>query len=106
MDIARGHHDLGGVLKASEQPIDRSDHAFADWEVRIDALVMLLGVAKLRIVSVDELRRNIEALGAEAYDEMSYYERWMHALTQTLIQRGLLSIDEIGRQMEMLEKRS
>ncbi len=50
-------------------------------------------------MSVDELRRNIESLGADAYDRMSYYERWMHAIAQTLIQRGVLSIDELGRKL-------
>jgi hypothetical protein len=45
---------------------------------------------------VDELRRNIETLGAEAYDKMSYYERWIYAITQTLIQRGVITIDELG----------
>jgi hypothetical protein len=28
---------------------------------------------------------NIESLGAEAYDKLTYYERWMH-ISQTLIQ--------------------
>jgi hypothetical protein len=50
-------------------------------------------------MKVDELRRNIEALGAGAYDRMGYYERWMHAIVQTLIQRGVLSIDELGRKL-------
>ena len=30
---------------------------------------------------------------------MGYYERWMHAIVQTLIQRGVISIDELGRTM-------
>jgi len=31
---------------------------------------------------------------------MSYYERWMHAITQSLIQRGTITVDELGRRME------
>jgi hypothetical protein len=31
---------------------------------------------------------------------MGYYERWMHAICQTLLQRGVISIDELGRRME------
>ena len=50
-------------------------------------------------MTVDELRRNIEGLGQDAYDKMSYYERWIHSITQTLIQRGVISIDELGRKM-------
>ena len=58
---------------------------------------MLLSDKDRQLIKVDELRRNIESLGAEAYDRMGYYERWMHAIVQTLIQRGVISIDELGR---------
>ena len=36
-------------------------------------------------MTVDELRRNIESLGADAYDHMTYYERWVYAIAQTMI---------------------
>jgi hypothetical protein len=56
-------------------------------------------------MNVDELRRNVESLGAEAYDKLSYYERWIHSITQTLIQRGVISVDELGRKMAEVEQR-
>jgi hypothetical protein len=56
-------------------------------------------------MKVDELRRNIESLGADAYDRMGYYERWMHAIAQTLIQRGVITIDELGRKLAEQEAR-
>jgi hypothetical protein len=34
---------------------------------------------------------------------MGYYERWMHAITQTLVQRGVLTVDEIGRKLAEIE---
>ena len=80
-------------------PVDRDEHAYDEWEQRVDALMMLLSDKERRLLRVDELRRNIESLGAEAYDRMGYYERWMHAIAQTLIQRGVISIDELGRTM-------
>ena len=40
--------------------------------------------------TVDEMRRGIEELGAKAYDEMSYYERWA-ASTTVLIEKGIIS---------------
>lgn len=80
-------------------PVVRDEHDYELWEKRVDALMMLLSHKDRRLLKVDELRRNIESLGAEAYDRMGYYERWMHAITQTLIQRGVLSIDEIGRKL-------
>ena len=97
----RSHHDVGG-LPADQ--IIASEHDFALWEKRVDALLVLL--SKKQLMTVDELRRNIESLGAEAYATMSYYERWMFAVSQTLIQRGVLTIDEIGRRLELLETRS
>ena len=96
----RSHHDMGGLPAAD---ITATEHDFALWEKRVDALLVLLSAKKL--MTVDELRRNIEALGADAYDTMSYYERWIHAISQTLIQRGVLSVDEIGRRMREVETR-
>jgi hypothetical protein len=77
--------------------VERDEHAYDQWEQRVDALMMLLSHKDRRLLRVDELRRNIESLGADAYDRMGYYERWMHAIVQTLIQRGVISIDELGR---------
>ncbi|MGE5791631.1 MAG: ScnB-like protein [Bacteroidota bacterium] len=87
---------MGG---APAGPVERDEHAYDEWEQRVDALMMLLSHKDRQLLRVDELRRNIETLGAEAYDRMGYYERWMHAIAQTLIQRGVISIDELGRTM-------
>ncbi|HET8585102.1 MAG TPA: hypothetical protein VFM89_05140, partial [Casimicrobiaceae bacterium] len=91
----RAHHDMGGLPGGTVVP---SEHDYALWEKRVDALMMLL--SRRGLVTVDELRRNIESLGAEAYERMTYYERWIHAITQTLIERGVVSVDELGRAME------
>jgi hypothetical protein len=89
----RGHHDLG-----------REEHAYVLWEKRVDALLVLLSAKGL--VTVDELRRNIEGLGADAYARMSYYERWIAAIAQTLLQRGVLSVDELGRRLQAVSARA
>lgn len=77
----------------------RDEHDYEAWEKRVDALMMLLSAKERRLLTVDELRRNIEDLGAHAYDALGYYERWMHSITQTLLQRGVLTIDEIARKL-------
>lgn len=87
----RGIHDMGGLPAGRVQA---TEHDYALWEKRVDALLVLL--SGKGYVTVDELRRNIETLGAEAYDKMSYYERWIYAITQTLIQRGTVTIEELG----------
>ena len=102
--IGKGHHDMGGDPAGKVTP---SEHDYAEWERRVDAMVTLLtGVlAPKACMTVDELRKNIEAIGPDAYDRMSYYERWVTSVTQTLIQRGLVTTEELGRKMEQVQRR-
>ena len=101
-DSGRGCHDIGGLPAG---PIERAEHAHALWEKRVDALMVLLGSPERRVITVDQLRRGIEQLGAEAYEAMSYYERWMASITNTLLAEGVISSDELGRRMAEVEKR-
>jgi hypothetical protein len=96
----RSHHDMGGLQAGTVVP---SEHDYAIWEKRVDALMKLL--SERRLLSTDELRRNIEALGPQAYDAMSYYERWMAGICATLLQRGAITADELGRKMAEVEAR-
>ena len=98
----RGVHDMGGREAGR---CERDEHEYERWEKRVDALMMLLSAKDRDLMKVDELRRNIESLGADAYDRMGYYERWMHAIAQTLIQRGVITIDELGRVLAEQEAR-
>ena len=99
--IERGHHDMGGLPAGK---VEQDEHDYADWERRVDAMVQLLRLGGR--ITVDEVRKNIEALPHEAYDNLSYYEKWITSLTQTLIQRGVISTDELGRKMEEVAKRA
>ena len=67
----------------------------------MDALVVLLGQRK--IVSVDELRRGIEELGADAYDRYGYYERWMASITNLLLEKKIIEVGELGARMADVE---
>ena len=89
---------MGGIEGG---PIDRSEHDRAPWEKRVDALLALLGNEK--IISVDELRRGIEELGADAYDRLSYYERWMASMTNVLLEKGIIEVSELGERMAEIE---
>jgi hypothetical protein len=64
----RSHHDLGGLPAGR---VEATEHDYALWEKRVDALLVLLSAA----------------------------------LSQTLIQRGVISIDELGRKMAQVEVR-
>ena len=83
--------------------VEASEHDYALWEKRVDALLVLLSASGR--MTVDELRKNIEAIDPEAYDRMTYYERWIHSISQTLIQRGVIAVDELGRKMTQVEAR-
>jgi hypothetical protein len=99
----KGHHDMGGEPAGKVEP---TEHDYAQWERRVDALVVLLtGIKGRRLMTVDELRKNIEALGPQVYDNTTYYERWITSVTQTLIQRGVVTTEELGRKMEEVQRR-
>lgn len=98
----RMHHDMGGLPAGA---VDLGEHDYAEWERRVDALLMLLGAKERQLVRTDELRKNIETLPPDAYDRMTYYERWIASITQTLIQRGVISIEELSRKMIEIEAR-
>lgn len=98
----RGHHDMGGLPAG---PVARDEHDYALWEKRVDALLVLLSDKKRGLIKVDELRRGIEQLGAKAYDEMSYYERWIASITSNLLEKGVISSEELGRRMAEISAR-
>lgn len=98
----RANHDMGGLAAGR---IVAREHTYEPWEKRVDALMLLLSHQDRQLLRVDELRRNIESLGPAAYQHLTYYERWMHAICQTLIQRGVITLDELGRRMEQVKAR-
>jgi hypothetical protein len=100
IDPRRAHHDLGGLPAAAVEAIE---HDYALWEKRVDAILILL--CDKGLMTVDEMRRNIESLGSDAYDQMSYYERWIHAAAHTMIRRGIITVDEFGRKIAEVQER-
>ena len=97
--LGRGHHDMGGLPAGK---VERTEHEYGEWERRVDALAVLMGARK---VTVDERRKHIEALPPEDYDRMGYYERWIVSLAQALLQRGVITTEELARKMIEVEKR-
>ena len=83
----------------------RAEHDYAPWEKRVDAILRLLTDRERRIMTVDELRRGIEELGPGAYDELSYYQRWMASIGENLLEKGVITVDELGRRMAEVEAR-
>ena len=95
-------HDRGGW--PTDEPIDQAEHPHADWELRVHALHGVLGRKGLR--RTDELRRAIESLEPDLYESLSYYERWTAALEILVVEKGILSTEEIDQKVTELEKGS
>jgi hypothetical protein len=93
-----GVHDIGG---SPGGPIDRGQHEVEDWERLADAINGALGARGLQ--STDELRRSIESL--EDYRELSYYERWVAATEKLLVEKGVLSSEEIDERAASIRRR-
>ncbi len=97
-------HDRGGWPGAG--PIERSEHELSWWEKRTDALMRLMWGPERKIIRVDEMRRAIESMEPGEYEKASYYERWLHALETLLVEKGILTPEEIELKVKELDKRS
>lgn len=86
-------HDRGGW--PTEERIDRAEHALADWELLTDALLQTLAAKK--VMTVDELRRGIESMEPARYESASYYERWAYSIESILVEKGIVTREEIDR---------
>lgn len=96
----RRHHDMGGMPGGA---VDRHEHDPAPWEKQVDAVLRLL-LAK-RMLTLDELRRGVEELGPGAYDELGYFERWISAIANLLLEKGLLEVQELGEAIAAAQSR-
>jgi hypothetical protein len=96
----RGFHDLGGLPGG---PIDRTEHDAALWEKRVHAMLNLL--AEQKLMTGDEHRHAIETLGEAEYSRLSYYERWIQSMARVLVQRGVLTTEELARKLAEVEAR-
>ena len=97
-------HDRGGWPGAG--PINRSEHELSWWEKRTDAMMTLLQSPDKRVIRVDEMRRAIESMEPAAYEKCKYYERWLTALETLMIEKGILTKEEIDRKVKELQARS
>ena len=94
-----GVNDLGG---SPGGPIDKSQHEIEDWEHLADALTTVLD--KKGVKTTDEHRRAQESLPPDLYGELGYYERWIAATEMLLVEKGILTREEIDAKAEELEK--
>jgi nitrile hydratase len=94
-----GMHDLGG--KQGFGPVRYTTDAktfHAAWEVRVNALYA--HAVRLGIFNMDEYRHAIERMEPRHYVSAGYYERTLTSLATLLVEKGVLSRDELERRAQ------
>jgi nitrile hydratase subunit beta len=90
---ARAHHDLGGIAKYMCEAVDTEPHELNEFDREVDALRQILALK--RLMSVDELRRGIEAIPEAEYHALTYYQRWIRSITDNLLRKGVITASEL-----------
>ena len=94
-------NDIGGT--DCNDKINITERALYPWEKRCHALLDVLDYHK--IVNTEEKRRATENIGPDLAGKLTYYEKWIIAASNCLLQKGVLTPDEIGRKMKEVNER-
>ncbi len=95
-------NDLGGQPAG---PVCIDEHPSTLHEKRVDALQKLLTGNKLQVFTSDAMRRAIESNTEEDYKSMLYYDKWIRAVRDLVIEQQLLTAQEIEDRIEVLRER-
>lgn len=94
----RAMHDMGGVSKFMCDAVDVEPHALDDFDREVDAIRQLLGAG--RVMSVDELRRGIEAIPEADYLRLTYYQRWIRSIADNMLAKGVFTEAELAAALD------
>ena len=88
-------HDVGGMQGFGPVEQEADEPPFhADWEAHVFALNRaLIGRG---VYNLDEFRDAIERMPPQQYLASSYSEKWLHAITTLLVEKGVLSAQEVA----------
>jgi nitrile hydratase len=90
-----GVHDLGGMHGFGPVPVEPDEPLFhAAWEGRV--LAMQGSGRRAHLYNLDEFRHAIERMPAARYLEASYYERWLTAIETLLLEKGIVTPEELA----------
>lgn len=100
-----GVHDMGGTHGFGPVQREEDEAVFhADWEGRVYAINRLS--REHGYYNSDEMRYGIENMQPAHYLRSSYYERWLATIEYNLIEKGLLTRDELDSTTELLRGQS
>jgi nitrile hydratase len=89
-----GVHDMGGMHGFGRVPFEKNDPSFhEEWERRVWGLRR--GSVRPSWLNLDCSRHSIERMPPALYLSYSYFERWLYGLTTTLLEAGLVTLDEL-----------
>jgi hypothetical protein len=91
-------HDLGGVAKFMCEAVDMEPHGLDAFDREVDALSGVLRAKQM--MTVDEMRRGIEAIPEAEYHRLSYYRRWIRSLADNLLRKGIITEAELRAALE------
>ena len=94
-------HDLGGMQGFEPINPEVDEPVFhAQWEQRAFALTVACGFGGEW--NTDMARHARESLNPALYLRTTYYEKWLLGLEKLLVERGVLTQDEITKRMTEL----
>jgi hypothetical protein len=103
LDLTRAcPHDLGGQPAGS---IERAEHEPEPWQNLVTALMYLLR-DQCHLVRTDEMRRMIEDMPPEDYRRLEYFEKWAVGVAGLVVEKGLMTREEIERRLAALKVRA
>jgi nitrile hydratase beta subunit len=98
-----GAHDMGGmhgfgpVVREENEPVFHED-----WERTVYG--MQRAIRSRGLINIDESRHGIERMPPAEYLAASYYERWLSSLERNLIDKGIITAEELASRVELLRE--
>lgn len=89
-------HDLGGAhaFGVIPEPAPNAPNFHADWERRVMALTLAMGATASW--NIDQSRAARESVPPAQYLSNSYFEIWFDGLQKLMLERGMVSENEIA----------
>ena len=96
-----GIHDMGGMHGFGRVDREENEPVFhAKWEGRV------LGISRAcsaqHLFNIDESRHGIERMAPIDYLASSYYERWLDRTVRLLVEKGVITREDLERRMAQL----
>jgi nitrile hydratase beta subunit len=98
-----GIHDLGGMHGMGPVAPEANEPVFhEEWQRRMFGLMIATFAGGN--YNVDEFRHGIERMDPAEYLESSYYEHWLHTVETLLIEKGVITREELDAKEAALAK--